>query len=315
MGREKMNHRHEFGRFIAAALPVAAFAVSTQPAVAETVRIVPYGMELVEGSREGDISDVGSFRQQQLYLASEFEKLPTTHHTIVGLAARPDASFRQSSSASYDDITVRAAVITENALGENFVLNQGAGAATVFSGPLTISTAGAGPVGGPLEFDVYYPFQTPFIYDPDAGNLLVEISSASGLDGRMILDVFNGEPNTYLAAFPAGSSTGNLQAGGFVNQLEFAETLLADFNLDLSVDDQDLAVWEGGFGSPGSREDGDANGDGLVTGADFLVWQREYVAGVPGLAAELGVPEPATCALLLAALAAMAGPLAIGRRR
>lgn len=85
------------------------------------------------------------------------------------------------------------------------------------------------------------------------------------------------------------------------DDIYFTPVSPADFNVDFTVDAQDLDIWQNGYGSPGVRANGDADGDGLVTGTDFLIWQREYVAAVPGLAAELGVPEPGT--LLLGMLA------------
>ncbi|HEX5470358.1 MAG TPA: PEP-CTERM sorting domain-containing protein, partial [Lacipirellulaceae bacterium] len=56
-------------------------------------------------------------------------------------------------------------------------------------------------------------------------------------------------------------------------------------------------------------DQGDANGDGRVDGADFLVWQRSIGPAVsltafddPALGSS-AIPEPATIVLLLAATA------------
>jgi hypothetical protein len=55
---------------------------------------------------------------------------------------------------------------------------------------------------------------------------------------------------------------------------------------------------------------GDADGDGAVTGKDFLIWQREFGSGeIVPLGAVAAVPEPGS--LALAALA----NLALLRRR
>jgi len=57
--------------------------------------------------------------------------------------------------------------------------------------------------------------------------------------------------------------------------------------------------------SPLTLLDGDANGDGQVTDADYTIWADNYGTGVPSVA----VPEPATlCVLTL-------GGLVMGRRR
>ena len=78
-----------------------------------------------------------------------------------------------------------------------------------------------------------------------------------------------------------------------------AATLLpdsADFNSDTLVDEQDLQLWEQGFGS---YIDGDADLDGDTDGADFLIWQQQLsISGVT-----TAVPEPNTLTLVLLLLA------------
>ena len=92
----------------------------------------------------------------------------------------------------------------------------------------------------------------------------------------------------------------------------------ADFNLDDTVDDQDLAIWASHYGlvstaSVDMQNRGDANEDGLVNGADFLLWQRQLGETPPEMASLDGmlnaalsklsaaslVPEPATLPLLI----------------
>ena len=70
----------------------------------------------------------------------------------------------------------------------------------------------------------------------------------------------------------------------------------------------DLAVFAGLFGlpiTPGISADGDANG--FVDGNDFLLWQRNFDATPPAIAATESASEPA------AALQAGADYLVIGR--
>jgi arylsulfatase A-like enzyme len=77
----------------------------------------------------------------------------------------------------------------------------------------------------------------------------------------------------------------------------------ADFNNDGYVNDDDLVIWKGAFGTTTA---GDANGDGVTDGADFLVWQRTYGTGPPvTTTASAAVPEPAAASLL--AIAAVVG--------
>jgi hypothetical protein len=72
--------------------------------------------------------------------------------------------------------------------------------------------------------------------------------------------------------------------------------LSSDFDIDGDVDSDDLAQWEGDFGLNGNS---DANGDGISSGADFLIWQGQFGSGVAVLAASTAVPEPSCMVLLL----------------
>lgn len=67
-----------------------------------------------------------------------------------------------------------------------------------------------------------------------------------------------------------------------------------DFDRDGDVDRQDLAAWEGGFGTASAAlvGDGDADEDGDVDGRDFLLWQASFAA-TGAAATSTAVPEPA----------------------
>lgn len=83
--------------------------------------------------------------------------------------------------------------------------------------------------------------------------------------------------------------------------------LLADFDNNQIVNAADLARWRANFGTTANQ--GDANGDGRVNGADFLIWQRQ-LGWTNATATAAGVPEPA--AFCIAATAAFVG---LARRR
>ena len=88
-------------------------------------------------------------------------------------------------------------------------------------------------------------------------------------------------------------------------ELSVISTVLAsDFDLDRDVDRDDLAKWIAGFGLSGATHaQGDANRDGRVDAADFLIWQRQLGSVSPAIEAVAAVPEPAAWALALAAVA------------
>ena len=105
-------------------------------------------------------------------------------------------------------------------------------------------------------------------------------------------------------------------------------TPFADFDGSSSVDSADLAKWASRFGLKISAGDtlgqGDANGDGVTDGADFLAWQRQAgdvaptaesldalvtaalaTANAASQSSITTVPEPTTFGLLGIAIAAI----------
>lgn len=90
--------------------------------------------------------------------------------------------------------------------------------------------------------------------------------------------------------------------------LSDVEFQTADFNRDGSVNGDDLAIWQGAYGSTIA---GDANGDGATDGRDFLAWQRQVGgAQLSATSAIAAVPEPGMIALV-----SMAGLALVGSRR
>lgn len=85
-----------------------------------------------------------------------------------------------------------------------------------------------------------------------------------------------------------------------------------DYNGDGSVNAADLSILKANFGATALEVDsmafGDANRDRVVDGADFLLWQRAFVAG----GGTLSVPEPGAATLL--AIAAF-GAIRVGRAK
>jgi len=75
-----------------------------------------------------------------------------------------------------------------------------------------------------------------------------------------------------------------------------------DFNGDGTVNVADLNILKANYGATGMEIDsmafGDANRDRVVDGADFLLWQRAFVAG----GGALSVPEPGTALLVIIGL-------------
>jgi MYXO-CTERM domain-containing protein len=82
----------------------------------------------------------------------------------------------------------------------------------------------------------------------------------------------------------------------------------ADFNGNGVVDGADFLVWQRGFGLAGqpNKSTGDANGDGSVNAADLTIWKTQFGTSPGVTGAVASVPEPAAGALAVGALAAVA---------
>ncbi|BBO35602.1 endonuclease [Lacipirellula parvula] len=84
-----------------------------------------------------------------------------------------------------------------------------------------------------------------------------------------------------------------------------AATQSADFNNDGMVDGADFLVWQRGFGGAGGATDGDANGDGLINESDLMIWKGQAGAAT---AVATTVPEPQALVLAVFIAAAFAWP-------
>ena len=139
--------------------------------------VAPLGLETVEGSNRRYVNDIEndlSFRHQELFLASEFEGLPPSHNTIEAIRWRPDFT-KTAGSTTFDRFQLRLSTTSAtpgSGISSNLDDNVGADETLVHDGPLTLVATEAG--SAPRPFEYLIEFQTPFTYDPSAGNLLVD---------------------------------------------------------------------------------------------------------------------------------------------
>lgn len=157
---------------------------------------------------------------------------------------------------------------------------------------------GTAQLAGNLDLDI----DGGFI--PTAGQTFSFLTASNGVFGTF--------DNVDVSGMPAGLAfhvnyLANAVQLQVVNQTSYA----ADFDDDGDVDATDLEYWKNAFGL---NQLGDANGDNLTDGSDFLIWQRQFGSGSALPAAQstaATIPEPATGALLLLASTAL---LAVRRR-
>src|SRR6185369_3133376 len=92
-------------------------------------------------------------------------------------------------------------------LSTTFADNIGLNNTLVLSGTITLVTANLPGLGNTKQFDIVFPFTTPFLYNHSAGNLLIDVQiSASSGTNSIVRDTHSGDTNVGFI-FAAGSAT------------------------------------------------------------------------------------------------------------
>jgi hypothetical protein len=124
--------------------------------------------------------DQTSQRYQQAYSSVAFGVTPIL---ISGIDFRPDAFLGKPFSVILSSIRIDLSTTSRavNNLSLTFANNVGTDNTIVFgTGPLSLSSANVGPVNGPKAFDIHIEFSSPFLYDPNKGNLLLDVHNIGG---------------------------------------------------------------------------------------------------------------------------------------
>ena len=196
--------------FIAA---LAMLGLSAEATADEVLVVSPPGLDNVEGNlrRLSNPPPSTGARFQNLYFASDFSGLPEGHNTIVSMAWRPDFTVTNDIEVTFD-LELRLSTAAPGTLSSTFATNIGNDETLVYSGSITLQTDGAGgPPGGPRPFDYLFEFQTPFIYDPNQGNLLVDHTFFPPIPGAPAIDVQSMGGTHWVFGSHAGAATATIR--------------------------------------------------------------------------------------------------------
>jgi len=120
-----------------------------------------------------------SQRYQQVY---DFGAL-SQPQLITRISFRPDATFGSAFSSTLPDIQINFSTTTKepDQLSQTFADNVGVDDTVVYNrGSLALASAFTGAAGGPKAFDINIDLTTPFLYNPTAGNLLLDVRNFGG---------------------------------------------------------------------------------------------------------------------------------------
>jgi hypothetical protein len=174
----------------------------------------------------------GAIHRMHIFDASQFSALSGPAF-LTQIAFRPDTipgpvGPRTATLRIYASTTSR----TATGMSTTFSQNIGTNKTLVFDGTVPLSTEDLPGPGNTRQFDIVYPFTTPFLYDPAAGNLLLEAQASSGSGAALKWDAVTGEPSvgTIIAPGSPTAATGNF-AETPVHQFTFEAPALATIRM------------------------------------------------------------------------------------
>ena len=192
------------------------------------ILVVPNTNLTVEGDSGNSYPfNIGAstMRYQQVYAAPQFGTVPAGGAFITAISFRVDAGWGAfSATLPAVQINLSTTPKAPDALDTTFANNVGLNDTVVFNGALGLSSAA---IGSPAAFDILIPLNTPFWYNPAAGNLLLDVrntggGTSSGFDATSI--VGDSVSRVYGAV---GSATGGTDTLGLVTDFTFGTGTLS----------------------------------------------------------------------------------------
>jgi hypothetical protein len=176
-------------------LLVLALGSYVIPAVRAQVIVVPNELAAEEGNTPIAVppSDA-TLRYLLIYDASQFKALSSPSF-LTQFVFRHDAT--EDALGPRATIFRLYASTTRRSLADmstNFSDNIGTNNTLVFDGTGTLATENLPGPGNTRQFDIVTPFTTPFLYDPAAGNLVLDLQVASDSGQAIRYDGVTGNP-------------------------------------------------------------------------------------------------------------------------
>lgn len=136
----------------------------------------------IADAAEGIFNSV--LREQCVFGASEFPSYPII---ITEIRWRPDSISGGAITTTISNIQFNLSTTQAKAdqLNSSFAQNTGTNDTVVFSGSMNVVSSFTTLSNGTTAFDIDLPLQTPFMYDPSKGNLLIDIRNFTGCNASL----------------------------------------------------------------------------------------------------------------------------------
>lgn len=270
------------------------FASDAPPAPTLQTVVSPGSFTDTEAPDVGDTTGVPSYRFQQVYAASDFATLGDGPYMITRIDWRADGAVSGPIDYPSDRFLMKFATTDYSPVvsGETmdldltFANNINGNEVTVIDGPITLTTSSESlSDDGPNQFDYGVDLETPYLYDPTQGNLLMDLTVINA-DAPLLIDFIFAPSDTtrfmWTGTLGPDSELGTAgQSGGHVLQFTIASELNPfDCNGDGIVDVSDLncttADALGDAVAAAGLTRGDIDGDGNVAFSDFLILSNNF---------------------------------------
>jgi hypothetical protein len=191
--------------------------------------VVPNGNTATVGNHAEDLDGTGDIRYQQVYGSGQFVGvMGPLLISQIAWRTPPDTGAASLTATSVQLFASTTSFAPNTSFGQTLITdtyatNIGPDNTLVFSGPGNLSSPGCtGP--GVCPFDLVIPFDTPFLFDPTQGRLLLDFH-LTGFSGTGFVDAreFTFPPGGSLATVsgPLANSTGGVDSGGFITQFSY----------------------------------------------------------------------------------------------
>lgn len=188
---------------------------------ADTLVVPNYAKDVDANAADGALLTGTGTRLQNIYNASQFLIAMPEGAIITQIAFRVDESQRNSLTTIVPSVEIHMSTspVSANSLSRFFSANTGPDETVVFSShPVSVTITGS--KSGPNPFQIIFPLQTPFFYDPRRGSLSLDISSQKGAFPGLVLDA-SGDRESVALAGPIGSTSSDFPGAALVTELTF----------------------------------------------------------------------------------------------